>query len=114
MNCGASLGHLWIKCTEVSNPLYKDIFGTSANSIPIPANIEIEKELQKSVNQFLSSACKDIFVNFVQEVERFQVVRKKDLENCTFISEKQVSSAIKSINLLVMVFFDKNGLASFS
>ena len=112
MNCGASLGHLWIKCTEVTNPLYKDIFGTSANSIPIPANIEIEKELQKSVNRFLSSACKDILV--VQEDERFQVVRKKDLENRTFMSEKQVSSAMKSINLLVTGFLDKNGLASFS
>ena len=49
----------------------------------------------------------------MQEDEQFQVVRKKDLENCTFMSEKQVSSAMKSFNLVVTGFLDKNSLASF-
>ena len=77
-NTGTSLGHKWIKATEINTRPFNTIFEISGNSIPIPVFEDISFDITNQIQKLITN-------NFCDE---YKIDSTK--ENCVAIAKKRM------------------------
>ena len=107
---GISLGHLWIKATDIENPYFKEVFSIATNSIPSPTIKGIAQILGKQISGIISNNCVNIERSETSDVCEFKPFLTP---SSSFITEMQIKKVVTYLDECVISMLDKNKLCSF-
>ena len=86
-NTGTSLGHKWIKATEVNTYPFNTIFETSGNSIPIPEFENICFDIENQIGKLITK-------NFCDHKDHYRELCSHDRKNEKFGLHLQNASKV--------------------